>query len=144
MFPRNESYYDFLTNLLGPFSPPLPKRIERSGDVTRVHWNDGTVTAVRLCEQDKGHDSNYVAFCAALAKRLYGSNSALHSIVDESMADHQDAVIAEARKARAEREEENKRIAHDRKVRRLAKQLRLLQEAAALNEAMEVKSDAQQ
>lgn len=46
---------------------------------TIVAWDDGTATTVHLA---KGEENDpYNAFCAALAKRLYGTNSAVKRIV---------------------------------------------------------------
>ena len=56
---------------------PKPKQIFSNvmAGVTVVLWEDGTKTIVRLCEGD--HYDPYAAFCAAFAKKCYGSNSAL-------------------------------------------------------------------
>lgn len=46
---------------------------------TTVAWDDGTATTVHLA---KGEENDpYNAFCAALAKKLYGTNSAVKRIV---------------------------------------------------------------
>lgn len=56
---------------------PKPKQIFSNvmAGVTVVLWEDGTKTIVRLCKGD--HYDPYAAFCAAFAKKCYGSNSAL-------------------------------------------------------------------
>jgi len=59
----------------------LPSRILRSGRAMIVFWEDGTKTVVKRMEGEK--DSNYAAFTAALAKKIYGSNSAVWSIVND-------------------------------------------------------------
>ena len=106
-----------------------PARIAQSGPVTRVIWEDGEQTVVKLCPEDRAQDSVYVAFCIALAKRLYGTNSALHRAVDT----HTEAYLNEQKaKEKAERRakqlcEEEKR--HYNKVRALAKRMRLEKEA---------------
>ena len=46
---------------------------------TIVAWDDGTATKVRLAK-DEWNDP-YNAFCAAMAKKLYGTNSAIKRIV---------------------------------------------------------------
>ena len=52
-----------------------PEKIFRCGDVTTVIWKDGTKTIVKL--MPGADDSDYGAFTAALAKKIYGSNSAV-------------------------------------------------------------------
>ena len=50
-----------------------PDKIFRCGDVTTVIWKDGTKTIVKL--MPGADDSDYGAFTAALAKKMYGNNS---------------------------------------------------------------------
>ena len=52
---------------------PVPEKIFRCGDVTTVIWKDGTKTIVKL--MPGADDSDYGAFTAALAKKIYGNNS---------------------------------------------------------------------
>lgn len=55
-------------------------RIIFNDPATIVFWNDGTKTVVK-CQ--KGQTFNpYFGLCAAIAKKLYGSNSMLNRIVD--------------------------------------------------------------
>lgn len=49
-------------------------------DETIVIWKDGTKTKVKLMEGEKS--SPYTAYTAALAKRIYGSNTQVSKIVD--------------------------------------------------------------
>ena len=58
----------------------IPKKIIYNGPATIVFWNDGTKTIVKRSEKDT--DNKYNAFCAALAKKIYGSNSKITSIVN--------------------------------------------------------------
>lgn len=63
-----------------------PKRIIKNGPAMVVFWKDGTKTIVK---RKKGEPDNlYHAFTAALAKKIFGSNShvnrIIESIVDES------------------------------------------------------------
>lgn len=63
-----------------------PKRIIKNGPAMVVFWKDGTKTIVK---RKKGESDNlYHAFTAALAKKIFGSNShvnkIIESIVDES------------------------------------------------------------
>lgn len=53
----------------------IPERIIKSGPATIVFWADGTKTVVKCAKGTEPDD--YAAFCAALAKKVYGSNSAL-------------------------------------------------------------------
>lgn len=46
---------------------------------TTVLWDDGTKTTVKLSDGDIYDE--YSAFCAALAKRIYGSNSRIKKII---------------------------------------------------------------
>ena len=59
IYPRHIYYYD--------------------NDYTTVLWNDGTRTTVKLSDDDIYDE--YSAFCAALAKRIYGSNSRIKKII---------------------------------------------------------------
>lgn len=59
-----------------------PHRIihNRKTDETIVIWKDGTKTKVKLMEGEKS--SPYTDYTAALAKRIYGSNTQVSKIVD--------------------------------------------------------------
>ncbi len=52
-----------------------PKKILKVGRVTVVFWEDGSSTAVKCGDSEIPDD--YVAFCAALGKKVFGSNTAL-------------------------------------------------------------------
>ena len=56
-----------------------PTKIRKDGPVTVVFWQDGTATSVR-CGAGEQYD-DYVAFCAALAKKLFISNSAIKRVL---------------------------------------------------------------
>lgn len=56
-----------------------PKRILRHGPATIVFWGDGTKTVVKRAPDEP--DNEYTAFTAALAIRIFGSNSKLKKIV---------------------------------------------------------------
>lgn len=58
-----------------------PKRILQNGPVTVVFWGDGTKTIVRRSENNA--DDPYSAFCAALAKKIYGNNSRVKKILEK-------------------------------------------------------------
>lgn len=57
-----------------------PTRILRSGPATIVFWEDGTKTVVKFCAGET-EDSAYAAFTAALAIKIFGSNSKLKKLV---------------------------------------------------------------
>ena len=57
-----------------------PTRILRHGPATIVFWQDGTKTIVKRCLDD-AIDSPYTAFTAALAIKIFGSNSKLKKMV---------------------------------------------------------------
>ena len=63
-----------------------PKRInfrrKKDNYYTDVLWEDGTVTVVKL--RDGEDFDEYAAFCAALAKKVFGSTSAVNSIVKKT------------------------------------------------------------
>ena len=94
-----------------------PKKIIKSGDRTIVFWKDDTKTIVRRSEDTS--DDLYSAFTAALAIKIYGSNSQVKKIL--RMADIQPMSdrmrkkeaeeyrrMLEARKAREEAERPQK------------------------------------
>lgn len=56
-----------------------PKKIYYNNPVTVVFWEDGTKTTVRLHEGEEYNE--YSAFCAALAKKIFGNNSHLTKVV---------------------------------------------------------------
>lgn len=58
-----------------------PKKIIRNGPATIVFWNNGKKTVVMKADGD--NDNPYNAFCAALAIRIFGNNSALKRIIAE-------------------------------------------------------------
>lgn len=62
--------------------PELPKRVIFSGLKTIVFWYDGTKTIVS-CAEDEPYDA-YNAFCAALAKKMFGSTSAVKAYLKKN------------------------------------------------------------
>lgn len=60
-----------------------PKRInfrfKKGCYYTDVLWSDGTVTVVKLKENEDFDE--YTAFCAALAKKIFGSSNSVNTIV---------------------------------------------------------------
>lgn len=63
-----------------------PKRInfrmKKGNYYTDVLWEDGTVTVVKL--RDGEDFDEYAAFCAALAKKVFGSTNAVNTIVKKT------------------------------------------------------------
>lgn len=119
--------------------PPMPEvimeREKKGGHYTTIKWSDGTYTTVKASEGDDGDRSPYMAFCAALAKKLYGSNSAVHRTVNRHMETY---IADEKKKAAAQKrakEREAERAALERAILREAKRLRLKEEAKAYNRA---------
>lgn len=58
-----------------------PKRILKSGDHSIVFWEDRTKTVVKKAKDEINDD--YTAFCAALAIKMFGSNSALKRMIEQ-------------------------------------------------------------
>ena len=69
---------------------PRPKKIiyNESKGVTVVLWEDGTKTIVK-CSENNQRDI-YNAYCAAFAKKCYGTNSALKREIDKLTVYHGD------------------------------------------------------
>lgn len=61
----------------------IPKKIIRSGECTIVFWQNGDKTLVRRDPEDE--DSIHSAFCAALAKYIFGSNSQIKKIIERKL-----------------------------------------------------------
>ena len=57
----------------------VPKRIIYNDPATIVFWKDGTKTVVKKAAKEPYN--KYNAFCAALAKKVYGNNSRVNSFV---------------------------------------------------------------
>lgn len=72
------TYWDWIINKR-MFDYLQPQRILKSGNRMIVFWKDGTKTIVKRAEDEP--ESDYNAFLACLGKKVYGSNSALKSIV---------------------------------------------------------------
>ena len=62
-------------------SDPIPTKIIRSGRVTIIFWKDGTKTLVRRAEG--AEDDPYLAFCAGLAKKIYGDNAKVKKLIKD-------------------------------------------------------------
>lgn len=86
---------------------PFPVCIKRRGSATIVEWADGTKTKIvrSADEEDMGM---YVVFCIALAKKLYGNNSALKRVIH--LADEQALITEELEQARMSKEAHEERM----------------------------------
>lgn len=89
-----------------------PKTIAFRGNVTIVWWKDGTKTVVRLADGEPY--SKFHAFCAAVAKKLFGSASKIQKQIDEHDVDK----IAERKKAEKEKARQKEQEAKDRRYRK--------------------------
>lgn len=56
-----------------------PKKVLKSGNATIVFWADGTKTVVKCAANEVPDD--YDAFTAALAIKIFGSNSKLKKVI---------------------------------------------------------------
>lgn len=79
-----------------------PQKIVRSSNVTVVFWKDDTKTIVRCQKEDL--DDDYTAFCAALGKKVFGSNSALKKVIQRCLT------IQPKTKYRMKREQEEQAV----------------------------------
>lgn len=66
-----------------------PVRIISNGPATIVFWKDGTKTVV-MRSKDEVHNP-YTAFCAALAKKIFLTNSEVNRIVKKTIANDKGA-----------------------------------------------------
>lgn len=64
-----------------PLAAIKPTKIIRSGPMTIIFWDDGTKTKVRRAEGTQ--DDPYLAFCAGLAKKIYGNNTRVKKLIYE-------------------------------------------------------------
>ena len=108
-------------------------KIKPGGLFTTVQWNDGTYTTVKASKDDGYMPSPYMAFCAALAKKLYGSNAAIHRMVERNTKEYQEAQKAKEAAEQRAKERAAEQAAHERALLREAKRLRLKAEAKAYN-----------
>lgn len=117
---------------------PYPKKkdpyevdhIDYGVKATVVHWADGTRTVVKCA---KGTPWNmYNAFCAALAKKVYGNNTKVREIVEKKNANYIFAQEEEEKKKRIEEHKAEEARLHAKRIKKLAKKMRDNEEAADL------------
>ena len=70
-----EPYY----NTFHAYKRYIPKRIIYNDPATVVFWKDGTKTVVKRAPNEVSN--HYTAFCAALAKKIFETNSHVNRIV---------------------------------------------------------------
>lgn len=70
-----------------PFTPKYmsfqPRKIIQNGPAFIVFWNDGSKTVLK--KRDSDFDDPYAAFAQALMKRMWGTTSHAHKIVDRCL-----------------------------------------------------------
>lgn len=86
------------------FNKPL--KIIYNDPATIVFWRDGTKTVVKRMEKEKFNP--YTAFCAALAKKIYGSNSAVNRIVNSGCNQLVGDILKAGKKAKTKEKAEEK------------------------------------
>ena len=82
-----------------------PEKIFRCGNATTVIWKDGTKTTVKL--MPGAEDSDYGAFTAALAKKIYGGNGKVMKYVGMVQRVKSKAEKKAEKKAKHKAESEN-------------------------------------
>lgn len=112
-----------------------PKYIHKSGDVTVVHWMDETETVVRFNSSDST-SSDFNAFTAALAKKIYGSTNAIHKQIEQHQVEYINAKKKELAEKNRKIAEQKAKTAYDRKLRKEAKRLKMEMEARNMAEEM--------
>lgn len=120
------SWMQMLTSMIRHFSL-LVDCIDFNPDKgsTTVHWDDGTSTTVR-CAKGTEFDE-YTAFTAALAKHIYGNNSAIRRMIHKKDSREIEHTKKKANlKAQAERD----RVAAKRRKERIKRMARKMKEEA--------------
>lgn len=108
---------------------PEPEYILPDGLTTVVKWTDGTKTVVRLSEGCEDQYDIYMAYLAALGKKLYGSTAKLHRVVETHTVNYlNEQKRLEVEKRRKEAEELAKKR-HRQKVKAEVKKQMLAAEA---------------
>lgn len=108
------------TSLLGNVTTTTPACIKRRGRATIVKWADGTQTKI-VRPADVEDAGLYTVFCIALAKKLYGSNSALKKAIHFADEERQLAAEQEIAKMKKQAHEERMRKQLDRSTKRIAR-----------------------
>ena len=77
--PLLQQYLERKSLRTSPLPFYCPVKVIYNGPATIVFWADGTKTVVKRAKKEK--DNKYNAFCAALAKKIFGNNSRVNAIV---------------------------------------------------------------
>lgn len=100
--------------------PPRPTQIYFHDKHTTIVWDDGESTTV-TCGDGETYDK-YMAFCAAVCKRMFGSASHIRKMIKDMDVEEHKRQREEEKEARkneaAVAELERRKKAHDRRVRR--------------------------
>lgn len=116
---------------------PMPESImenEKKGmRCTTVKWSDGTYTTVKVSKDNAPDASPYMAFCCALAKKLYGTNSKVHRIVDRHQATYLGEQKMKAEAEKRKKQKENEERIERAKILAEAKRLRIKEAAKEYN-----------
>ena len=104
--------------------------VSEDGNTTAVRWTDGTVTVVKRNPNDK--PSLYMAFCAALAKKMYGSSFRVANMIETHTDDYLRKKAQEEKEARRITQAEKEKKEHERKLKAVQKQREILLEALNL------------
>lgn len=77
-----------ITNVVLAFASDAfePVKIIKSGECTIVFWKDNSKTIARRDPEDA--DNLHTAFCAALAKKVHGSNSRIKKIISRKLVEN--------------------------------------------------------
>lgn len=109
-----------MEKLIKTYAFILPDRIKRRDRATIVEWADGTQTKIVRAE-DEEDMGLYAAFCIALAKKLYGNNSALKKAIHFANEERQLAAEQEIAEMKKQTHEDRMRKQLDRSTRRIAR-----------------------
>ena len=114
---------------------PMPTKILKNGRATVVFFADDTKVVVKLPEGVE--DNDYNAFCAAITKKMFGTNTRIKRKMEliTEIAPTEAEKRAALKKAREEAEE-RRQAQQDAKVRRMANQIVLEKRAKQLAKEM--------
>lgn len=114
---------------------PMPVKMLRNGRATVVFFADDTKVVVKLPEGEA--DNEYSAFCAAIAKKMFGTNTRIKRKMEDirevtPTAEEKKIALEKAREEAAAKQQAEV----DRKVQRMAHEIVLEKRAKQLAKAM--------
>lgn len=112
---------------------------EETGHTTIV-WDDDTSTTVSCAEG--ASFEKYSGFCAAVAKKVFGSTNAVRRLIEEKDVDAARQAKEKAREERIQRQREMELANHERAVRREARRKLFEEEVTAMVETMKKEREA--